>query len=139
MNDLSWAATVRLVHERSGYYCEYCRTSQKVTGQAMHVEHIDPDGTDHPDNLCLSCSTCNLSKAKAMSARDPETGVLVMLFNPRKQFWADHFEWIDGGERLLGKTPIGRATIERLRMNRERVVIARRVWIRAGEHPPVLD
>ena len=108
-------------------------------GQAMHIEHINPDRGDHSDNLCLSCSTCNLSKAKATSATDPETGAVVALFNPRKQYWTVHFEWTDGGERLLGKTPIGRATIERLGMNRERVVIARRVWVRAGDHPPRFD
>jgi hypothetical protein len=105
----------------------------------MHVEHIDPNGDDHPDNLCLSCSTCNLSKARATSSIDPVTGNIETLFNPRTQRWSDHFEWIDGGERLLGKTPIARATIARLGMNRERVVIARRVWIRAGDHPPTLD
>jgi hypothetical protein len=139
MSELSWAATVRFVHERAKYCCEYCQTSQKVTGQAMHIEHINPNGDDYPDNLCLSCSTCNLSKAKATSAIDPETSVTETLFNPRTQRWADHFAWIDNGERLLGKTPVARATIERLGMNRERIVIARRVWIRAGDHPPTLD
>ncbi|KAB2834856.1 MAG: hypothetical protein F9K48_05450 [Candidatus Brocadia sp.] len=34
----SWAATVRLVHERANYCCEYCQTSQEIIGQAMHVE-----------------------------------------------------------------------------------------------------
>src|SRR5689334_8013480 len=139
MNDLSWAATVRFVHERAQHYCEYCKTSQKVMGQTMHVEHINPSGDDHPENLCLSCSICKLNKAKVTSATDPQTGGVVALFNPRKQYWTTHFEWTDGGERLLGKTPNGRATIERLGMNRERVVIARRVWIRAGDHPPTFE
>jgi IS1 family transposase len=40
--DLSWAATVRLVHERAGFCCEYCQTCQEIIGQAMHVEHFDP-------------------------------------------------------------------------------------------------
>jgi hypothetical protein len=46
MNDLPWAAVVRLVHERADYTCEYCQTSRRVIGQAMHVEHIDPKGGD---------------------------------------------------------------------------------------------
>src|SRR5262249_17016365 len=137
MSESSWAAIVRFVHERAKYCCEYCRTSQKATGQAMHVVLINPSWGDHPDNLCLACSSCNLSKATAISATDPNTAATVPLFNPRKQYWTVHFEWIDGGERLLGKTPTGRATIQRLVMNRERIVIARRVWIRAGDHPPV--
>jgi len=74
MSNLSWAETVRLVHERAAYTCEYCQTGQRVTGQAMHVEHIIPDAGDLLDNLCLSCASCNLSKARAVSALDTETG-----------------------------------------------------------------
>lgn len=136
MVELSWAATIRLVHERADFCCEYCQTSQEIIGQAMHTEHIDPDGSDHPDNLCLSCANCNLSKAKAVRARDPETGEVVALFNPRQQVWSEHFTWIDQGVRVRGLTPIGRATIERLKMNMDRIVNARAVWVRADAHPP---
>ena len=136
MNDLSWAATVRLVHERAGYRCEYCQTAQRVIGQAMHVEHIDPAGGDHPDNLCLSCSSCNLSKGTATSAPDPDTGEVAALFNPRTQAWSDHFEWQQDGKRVRGLTPTGRATVARLKMNLLRIVEARAIWIMAGVHPP---
>jgi hypothetical protein len=102
----------------------------------MHVEHIDPKGGDNPDNLCLSCSSCNLSKAAVTTALDPTTDVLVTLFNPRKQMWLEHFEWIDSGLRVQGKTPVGRATVERLKMNQNRMVRARSNWIEAGNHPP---
>jgi hypothetical protein len=136
MNSLSWAATVRLVHERANYCCEYCQTCQSIIGQAMHVEHIDPDGGDAPQNLCLSCPSCNLSKAQATFADDPETNATVSLFNPRQQVWRDHFLWIDGGLRLKGLTPTGRATISRLKMNINRVVTARSYWLKAGNHPP---
>lgn len=102
----------------------------------MHVEHIDPNGGDDALNLCLSCSSCNLSKGVALYALDPETGGSVALFNPRVDTWSDHFEWVDGGLRLAGKTAIGRATIVRLRMNQDRVVRARGNWILAGNHPP---
>ena len=107
-------------------------------GQAMHVEHIDPHGGDVIINLCLSCSTCNLSKAEAVTATDPETNQVVPLFNPRTQKWPEHFEWVDNGQRVHGISPVGRATVARLKMNLDRVVAARSVWIRAGEHPPKL-
>ncbi|MEP6989016.1 MAG: HNH endonuclease signature motif containing protein [Chloroflexota bacterium] len=136
MSKLSWAATVRLVHERAKYCCEYCQTCQSIIGQAMHVEHIDPDAGDDPANLCLSCPSCNLSKSIATTASDPQSGSSVSLFNPRQQQWAEHFLWIDGGLRLEGLTPIGRATIIRLKMNLDRVVNARSYWIKAGNHPP---
>src|SRR5574341_1487041 len=102
MNELSWAAVVRLVHERASYRCEYCQTAQRVIGQAMDVEHIDPAGGDHPVNLCLACSSCNLSKAQAISALDPETGLVVALFNPRTQVWSEHFIWEPNGQIVRG-------------------------------------
>jgi hypothetical protein len=54
-------------------------------GQAMHVEHIHPDGPDTLENLCLSWPSCNLSTAKATAAPDPETDATVPLFNPKVQ------------------------------------------------------
>ena len=137
MSELSWAETKRRVHIRAAYRCEYCHTGQKVTGQSMHVEHIDPNAGDTMDNLCLSCASCNFSKAQAIAAPDPATGDMVALFNPRIQVWNEHFAWVDQGLRLIGKTAIGRATIARLKINNSRIVGARKVWVRAGEHPPV--
>lgn len=102
----------------------------------MHIEHIDPNGGNELENLCLACSSCNLSKATATSARDIETGEETPLFNSRIQVWQEHFEWIDGGLRLRGKTAVGRVTIGRLKMNQQRLVRARRNWIIAGNHPP---
>ncbi len=104
----------------------------------MHVEHIDPDGGDDPENLCLSCSSCNLSKSIATSARDPETGQEIALFNPGIQTWLEHFEWIDDGLRLSGITPVGRVTIVRLKINQPRLLRARKNWIASGTHPPAI-
>jgi len=102
----------------------------------MHVEHIIPDDGDDLINLCLSCASCNLSKASATEALDPQTQKTVALFNPRMQEWSAHFEWIDQGIRIKGKTAIDRATIGRLKMNQDRFVIARHNWINSGTHPP---
>ena len=102
----------------------------------MHIEHIDPNGGNDPDNLCLSCSSCNLSKGVAIAARNPETGQEIALFNPRTQPWLEHFEWIDDGLRLRGKTAVGRVTIVRLKMNQPRLLRARKNWISSGTHPP---
>jgi hypothetical protein len=102
----------------------------------MHTEHIDPDGGDEPDNLCLSCSSCNLIKGVATSGCDPDTDETVPLFNPRQQMWQEHFEWVENGLEMRGKTPIGRATIQRLKLNQQRFRRARKNWIKAGNHPP---
>jgi MinD superfamily P-loop ATPase len=136
MNKLSWAELVRLVHQRANFQCEYCQTSQRITGQAMHVDHIDPFGEDILENLCLACGNCNMSKARAVTGNDSLTGEIVTLYNPRNQIWNDHFVWMSNGYILEGITSIGRATIERLKINQERVLDARLLWVFCGLHPP---
>ncbi len=44
--------------------------------------------------------------------------------------------WIEGGVSILGKTAKGRATVAALNMNHPDVVLARRLWVSAGWHPP---
>ena len=126
------------VYERAKGCCEYCQTCEKITAQPMHVDHIIPGGGDEPDNLCLACANCNLSKHKAITALDPDTESIVALFNPRQQTWSEHFAWRDDGLRIEGLTAVGRATVERLRMNQERAVQAREIWLETGLHPPSL-
>lgn len=102
----------------------------------MHVDHIDPQGGDVLENLCLSCWNCNTSKHKVTFGIDPETREQVPLFNPRTQIWTEHFEWIYGGTQAYGKTAIGRATVARLKINRDAIVVARQRWAEGGYHPP---
>ena len=96
MSEHSWEATKQYVHERAQECCEYCRTCEANIGQTMHVEHIDPNGNDDPENLCLACPNCNFSKAVAVTAIDALTGETVSLYNPRHQQWSEHFiaAWI---------------------------------------------
>ena len=136
MNDLSWQALRKKVYERAQGCCEYCQTSEVNTGQTMHVDHIEPAGGDALDNLCLACWNCNTSKHKTTTAIDPDTQELVPLFSPRSQSWPDHFEWVDQAVRVRGLTAVGRATVERLKMNRAAIVIARSRWVEGGYHPP---
>lgn len=136
MSELSWNALKRLVHERADGCCEYCQTSEENSGQTMQVDHIDPAGEDVLENLCLSCWNCNNHKHAATAVNDPETGAQVPLYNPRSQIWSGHFEWIDGSTRIHGLTPIGRATVARLKMNRPMIVVARQRWAEGGYHPP---
>jgi hypothetical protein len=70
---------------------------------------------------------------------DPLTKQVVPIFNPRTQIWHEHFQWSDDGTQLIGLTPIGRAAIEQLQINRELMVNARSIWVEAGWHPPKLD
>jgi hypothetical protein len=135
---LSWPEVRRAVHARAHGYCEYCQTNGLVIGQAMHIEHITPNGDNALDNLCLACANCNLSKGVATHMFDPLSEQYVALFNPRTQVWAEHFRWVERGARLEGVTPVGRATVERLKMNQDRVLAARARWVQAGWHPPTI-
>lgn len=136
MTALSWRELKRLVYERAQGYCEYCQTSELNSGQTMQIDHIDPHGGDMLDNLCLSCWSCNNHKHRATTAIDPETGMLSHLFNPRTQTWHEHFAWLEDGILIVGLTSIGRATVARLKMNRETIVTARKRWVIYGYHPP---
>jgi hypothetical protein len=129
----------RKVAEAARHRCGYCLTSELVVGSEMDVEHIIPEAAGGPTeeaNLWLSCSKCNDHKSIKTQATDPETGETIPLFNPRQQSWKEHFQWSQAGDLIIGKTSTGRATIEALQLNRSLLVLSRRVWVRAGLHPP---
>ena len=86
------------------------------------------DGQTELNNLALACSHCNVYKATYQTGTDPLTGVSVKLFNPRTDDWTVHFLLNRETGEIEGQTPIGRATVEVLRMNAEQP-------IRARQHP----
>jgi hypothetical protein len=110
----------RRVRIRAENHCEYCRIPQAGQEATFHIDHVHPrrdGGVTTLDNLALSCVSCSLRKGARTEARDPSTGELASVFNPRTHRWVDHFE-IGEDFAILGKTPNGRATIELLRINR---------------------
>jgi len=126
--------------EAAHFRCGYCLTSQHIVGPLLEIDHIIPQargGTDDEDNLFLACPMCNSHKADQVEAVDPESGMTVLLFNPRVEQWNDHFEWTEEGTVIRGKTPKGRATVAMLNVNHPDIVSARRLWVIAGWHPPV--
>jgi hypothetical protein len=85
---------------------------------ALQVEHVIPKkhgGGDGLENLALACIDCNLHKGPNVAGFDPETDALTELFHPRRQQWAEHFEW--RGVLIVGRTAIGRVTVEVLNLN----------------------
>lgn len=129
----------RLVAAQSRYRCGYCLTQEVVVGTPMQVDHIVPEalgGKTEEDNLWLACSLCNQHKNDQIAARDPLTGALELLFDPRHQVWPEHFAWTAEGDRMVGLTPTGRATIIALQVNRPSLVRARQAWVAVGWHPP---
>lgn len=133
------AAQYTRLKEQAGVRCGYCRTSSRIIGQPLTIEHITPrsrGGSSNEENLWLSCRRCNQYKGAQIEAIDPETNSLVPLFNPRQQSWPEHFTWSDDGTRIIGLTASGRATVNVLKLNNEDIVTARMLWISVGWHPP---
>ena len=127
------------IAEEARYRCGYCLMRQIATNWLLEVEHIIPTvagGTDDKENLWLSCTACNRYKGSQVKVRDPSTGRLVKLFNPRRQKWKCHFRWSEYGTEIIGLTACGRATVEALKLNNELAKKARAIWRNAGVHPP---
>jgi len=98
------------------------------------VEHIvakQHGGTDEATNLALACHRCNLRKGTNPATIDPATHEIVPLFHPRKKDWTEHFA--REGERILGVTAVGRATIQLLEMNDARRLELRAQILNSGE------
>jgi hypothetical protein len=128
-----------LVAQRAAGCCEYCFSQARFSPDPFSVEHIVPraqGGTDELENLALACQGCNNRKYIHTSARDPVTGEVVPLYHPRNHRWYEHFTWSEDYSLLLGLTPLGRATVVRLHLNREGVVNLRLVLRTVHEHPP---
>lgn len=128
----------RLVEERARGRCEYCLNPVWISSQPFNADHIIPvskGGKTGIDNLAFSCG-CNDYKGNRTHAVDPQTNRLVPLFNPRRQKWVRHFAWSDDLLYVTGLTATGRATVEALHLNRQKLLNLRRLLLTSGEHPP---
>jgi HNH endonuclease len=114
-------------------------TAEAVVGTPMEIDHLIPEilgGLTEEDNLWLACPLCNDHKGARVAALDPVTGEVVRLFDPRHQVWQEHFGWADKGDRIIGRSTTGRATVAALNLNRPSLVLARQAWVKVGWHPP---
>ena len=98
--------------------------------QLDHIRAQKHSGADDIWNCAWSCLPCNSFKGPNVAGYDPETDRLFALFDPRRDAWSEHFEW--DGPLLVGLTPVGRTTIEVLRINQAERVEHRRRLLLAG-------
>lgn len=118
--------------------CEYCLLHEEDTFFGCEVDHIISEkhgGATVVENLAYACAFCNLYKAAHVSGHDPESDVVVRLFHPREDQWEDHFQITPESGEIVGRTPIGRATVARLGINSAAQVAARQQWMRLGLFP----
>ena len=126
----------RLVAARAAGRCEYYRLPESASAYRHEPDHIVPlqhGGSTTQDNLALACLRCNRRKGPNVGSFDPETGLLVPFFNPRKQIWAEHFT-LDGAVIRPLSGP-GRVTEKILAINEPERVEERAQLAAAGMYP----
>ncbi len=130
----------RRIREAAQNRCGYCLSPQHLVMARLEIEHLIPlskQGSNDESNLWLACPICNGHKSDKTTAIDPKTKESVSLFNPRFQLWAEHFCWVEGGLKIEGITPTGRATVSVLRLADDPdALVVRSFWIQVGWHPP---
>src|SRR4051812_48421554 len=117
------AALVIAVRERAADRCEYCHLPADCSAAPFQIDHIiarKHHGTDELSNLALACYYCNKYKGPNIAGIDPLSGQLVRLFHPRLDDWSATFGW--DGPTLVGRTAVGRTTIDVLSMNHPAMV-----------------
>jgi hypothetical protein len=129
--------TRMLVLQRADGICEYCRLWQEHEPFIrFQVEHIIPTkhgGSDALFNLALTCYFCNTHKSSNLTGIDPKTRRLARVFKPRKQKWERHFRW--SGVLIVGRTPVGRTTVEVFGMNLPARIALRETLVELGQWP----
>jgi HNH endonuclease len=131
------ASLRRLTIQRANDRCEYCKIAQAGQVATFHIDHIIPivaNGETTAENLALACVSSSLKKGARQEIEDAQTGIKVLFFNPRQQSWQENFRW--DGVQVIGLTPVGRATIAALDLNREMMLSIRADEELLGRHPP---
>jgi hypothetical protein len=120
-NELVWQAR---------HICEYCLIPQAYDRLTFEIDHIIAKVHGGP----TIASNLALHKGPNLSGIDPRTGRNTPLFNPRRHSWRRQFRY--DGARLVGLAPIGRTTIEVLKINLPQRIRGRLELIEEGVFPP---
>ncbi|HEV2948061.1 MAG TPA: HNH endonuclease signature motif containing protein [Gemmataceae bacterium] len=126
----------QLIWDRAAGCCEYCLIPNWADDLPFHIDHViarQHGGKTIGSNLALACYACNLHKGPNIAGRDPKSGRTVRLFHPRLHKWKYHFKWRGGF--LVGRTPLGRATIVTLGINLAHRLELRELLMFEGQFP----
>ncbi|MBR8839493.1 MAG: HNH endonuclease [Stigonema ocellatum SAG 48.90 = DSM 106950] len=130
------------VRQRANFLCEYCHASEQWQYVPFTVDHVIPlskGGANVLENLALACFHCNRRKSDKIKAFDEQSSSEIPLFNPRTESWQEHFIWSTDTLSIIGLTPLGRATVTALKLNRARIIDIRAADREIGRHPPAND
>jgi HNH endonuclease len=129
-------AIEQAVRRRAQGRCEYCHRPQWPANLKFTIDHIrsrQHGGTNDLENLAVACGHRNSHKGPNIAAIDPLTGRLTRLFHPRIDHWNKHFRF--KAPRIIGLTPIGRATVAILNFNGPSQLVIRAALFEEGVFP----
>jgi len=127
----------RLVVSRANGLCEYCLIDEADTYLGCQIDHIISEkhgGATGPENLAYACACCNRAKGSNIASIASSTGELTRLFNPRTDYWGDHFAL--QGLLIQPQTPVGEATVRTLGLNGSERTLERQTLHQIGRYPP---
>jgi hypothetical protein len=127
----------KLVRHGAGQRCEYCRLHENdIPLWPFHLDHIVTEqhaGTATLENLAWACQRCDLYEGTNLTGIDPDSAQVVPVFHPRPDLWEEHFALHHN--RIMGRTPAGRATVWLLQMNCDERLELRTELLAAGRWP----
>jgi HNH endonuclease len=126
----------RLVSDRAEHICEYCLVSEVHRSSGCQVDHIisvKHGGATTADNLCYAWIFCNLQKGTDLGSINWQTVELVRFFNPRRDFWGEHFRLDEAV--IVHQTDIGEVTARILDFNSDERIVERQALIASGQYP----
>lgn len=85
----------RLVANRADYLCECCLIQEEDTILGCTVDHIisiKHGGSSNEDNLAYCCVFCNRFKGSDIGSIIWENKEFVRFYNPRWDYWDQHFK-----------------------------------------------
>lgn len=128
----------REIRQRANQHCEYCLIHEDdvlLPHEPDHIIAMKHDGPTSEANLAWTCFLCNRAKGSDIASVDPQTSEIVRLFSPRTDRWDEHFR-LQTDAKIVGKTPIGRATTSLLKLNRPQQIEIRQTLTTASLYPP---
>ena len=126
----------RLVATRANFLCEYCLIHEKDTAFGCAVDHIislKHDGSSDDDNLAYACVFCNRFKGSDIGSIIWRTRDFIRFYNPRTDYWFQHFRLQDSVLQPL--TEIGEVTARILGFNDSDRLLERQILINQKKYP----
>lgn len=115
------------IRRRYHYRCGYCGVSEAAIGSLLELDHFRPksaEGGDDLENLVYCCTACNRRKGRFWPRVDTTT---QRLLHPKRDDLTQHFIEEESG-MLTALTETGAFHIERLELNRPRLISLRKSW-----------